>query len=45
MKNIYVISPSGKFYGSEQVLFDFLKTLISATLLSSHDTTVFLRFS
>lgn len=26
MKNIYVISPSGKFYGSEQVLFDFLKT-------------------
>lgn len=26
MKNIYIISPSGKFYGSEQVLFDFLKT-------------------
>lgn len=26
MKRIAIISPSGKFYGSEQVLFDFLST-------------------
>lgn len=26
MKRIAIISPSGKFYGSEQVLFDFLCT-------------------